>query len=181
MPEISSPRFARALSSRTCLRWPNNAGRTGGWGRSGAGRPQRPGRPRASPPVGGAHTHTLLPKCGKMAVSASYKGSLLRAHKSGQDPLFQQAPWTNRRNSAEFSNGPRSLKRWEQLKEGTNASPPHLPNPLSTSKYSSWESGAEILRKGGRKEESLLVLSRPKGGIKHSHSCRISPLTRVET
>lgn len=35
-----------------------------------------------------------------------------------------------------------------------------------------------FVREEGRKEENLLSPSRPKAGIKHSHSCRVSPLNQ---
>lgn len=118
----------------------------------------------------GARTRTpSCPSAGRWPFLLQYKGSLLRSHKSRQDPLFQQALWANRRKSAEFPNGPKSLTRWERLKEGNNR-PPALIYP-NLCQYPSTSPGRrefEILRKGGKKKENLLFLSRPKGGIKHS-------------
>lgn len=61
----------RPPSSRTCVRWPNNAGagRRGGEARArGWVRRPWPPRPRPAgvwPPVGGAHTHTVRPGAGR--------------------------------------------------------------------------------------------------------------------
>lgn len=69
-PQINSPHFRKALSSRTCVRWPNNAGVD----RSPGGRGRGEGRRGATPPMpaapaprlpSGAHTrartHALPP------------------------------------------------------------------------------------------------------------------------
>lgn len=61
----------RPRSSRTCVRWPNNAGacrRRGEARKRGWVRRRWPPRPRpagAWPPVGGAHTHTVRPCAGR--------------------------------------------------------------------------------------------------------------------
>lgn len=131
------PSFSKGpvSSSRTSVKSLNNAGRAGRVG-VGVGRGRRavrgcspdPGRPRAGL-ASGARTRT--PSCtsaGRWPFLLQYKGSLLRSHKSRQEPLFQQALWANRRNSAEFPNGPRSLEWWERLKErGIAGLPPSSP------------------------------------------------------
>lgn len=98
VPQISSPRFPKVLHSRTSVRWPNNAGaaRQGGVGGSGGGAgrcgatPETLGAPSPRLPAV-ARTRTLsCPSAGRWPFLLQYKGSLLRSHKSRQDPLFQQ-------------------------------------------------------------------------------------------
>lgn len=82
------------------------AGRPGDAGGFGARGPRDRGRPASGLPSG-AHTRT---PSGPVREDGRFcfqdKGSLLRSHKSRQDPLFQQALWANRRNAAEFSKWP---------------------------------------------------------------------------
>lgn len=136
-------------------------GRGAGQGAGTAPRcPRDPGRPRASPPVGAAHTHTLGPSAGRgrWPFLLQYKGSLLRSHKSRQDPLLQQALGANRRNPAEFPNGRRSLQRWEQLRRGEEqASRPRLPQPLSLPKCSSGSRGWRSFVREERRKPTFTI------------------------
>ena len=155
------------------------------WGRPP--RPPRPGPPGTSPPVGGAHagahTHTIRPGAGRWPFLLQDKGSLLRSHKSRQDPLFQQALWANRRNSAEFPNGTKSLKRWEQLKERENNRPPAL-FYQNLCQYTRIRPGRPGLRSFVREEgkrKTYFYYQGPKGVLNIHILAGCLPLTRVET
>lgn len=98
VPQISSPRFPKVLHSRTCVRWPNNAGadRQAGVGGSGGAAGRRGttrevlGAPSPRLPSGARTRSLSCSNAGRWPFPLQYKGSLLRSHKSRQDPLFQQ-------------------------------------------------------------------------------------------
>ena len=142
--------------------------------------PETPAGRRLASRRGRTHAHRPA-RCGKMAVSAFRIKALCCSHTKAAKTRFSSRPFGQIEGTQlNFPNGPRSPKRWEQLKERGNKRPPALfyRNLCQYPRIRPGRPGLRSFVKGERKEENLLLLSRPKGDIKHSHSFRVSPLNQ---
>ena len=98
-----------------------------------------------------------------MAVSAFRIKALCCAHTKAAKTRFSSRPFGQIEGTQlNFPNGPRSPKRWEQLKERGNKRPPALfyRNLCQYPRIRPGRPGLRSFVKGGRKEENLLLLCR---------------------